>query len=108
MYEYCLVSGCEDIDFNIIFCILALKFECFFFLFQKWTVIVDTAGHINHSNDFCPQWTETVEKINDYCLVDRSRCGRNDNCPWSTEVVDGQLSLLHSRLQKSLQKLGLG
>ena len=24
----------------------------------------------------------------------RSRCGRNDNCPRWTEVVDGQLSLL--------------
>ena len=51
--------------------------------FFKWKGTVDNAGHINHSNDFCPQWTETV-----YYLVDRSRCGRNDYCPWWTEVVD--------------------
>ena len=29
---------------------------------QKWTVIVNTAGHINHCEDKCPQWTEMVEK----------------------------------------------
>ena len=26
--------------------------------------------------------------------MDSSRCSRNDNCAWWTEVVDGQLSLL--------------
>ena len=35
---------------------------CFFVSFQKWTVIVDTAGHINYSNDKCPWWTVIVEK----------------------------------------------
>ena len=34
----------------------------FFVSFQKWTVIVDTAGHINYSNDKCPWWTVIVEK----------------------------------------------
>ena len=34
----------------------------FFVSFQIWTVIVDTAGHINYSNDKCPWWTVIVEK----------------------------------------------
>ena len=43
-------------------------------------------------------------KINDYCLVDRSsRCGRNDYCPWWTEIVDGHLSLLQSIIWRVLQ-----
>ena len=50
-----------------------------------------TNRHIYHCNDFCPQWTETVEKstitvqwteVVAASIVD-------------TEVVDGQLSLLH-------------
>ena len=49
--------GCEDIDtYNLLH--LALRFDDFFY---KCTVVVDTAGHINHSNDKCPQWTEMVK-----------------------------------------------
>ena len=37
-------------------------FFFFFVSFQNWTVIVDTAGHINYRNDKCPWWTVIVEK----------------------------------------------
>ena len=85
-YENILIA-CQDIRQN--HCIL-LKFLDFSEMDSyRW-----------HCRSYLPQQRllSTMDrngwKINDYCLVDRSRCGRNDFCSWWTEVVDGHLSLL--------------
>ena len=62
----------------------------FFVSFQKWTVIVDTAGHINYSNDKCPWWTVIVEKstiVVQWTVIVAAA---------TISVHDGQLSLMDS------------
>ena len=56
--------------------------------FLKWTVIVDTAGNVNHGNDSCP-WTQTLGK--------NQRFLPSGHLSTATIVVhDGLLSLVDS------------